>query len=98
MASLIAEMPVLVQRAPEGQDLPAIAAIMSSCSFVGALCYILCRKYIQWRPKTCVFPLILMLTLGLLQILMAFTWDVTTTISGSQHSLLLLLWAMLGYI
>ena len=96
--SLAAEMPVFVQRAPEGQDLPAIIAIMSSCSFIGPLCYIVCRKYIKWRPKRWVFPLMLMLTLGLLQILMAFTWDVTTTISGSQHSLFLLLWAMLGYI
>ena len=96
--SLMAEMPLLVQHTPEGQDIAAITTAMSSCSFIGPLCYILCRRYIKWRPKKWVVPLILMLTQGSLQILMAFTWDVTTTISGSQHSLLLLLWAMLGYI
>ena len=29
---------------------------------------------------------------------MAFTWDVTTTISGSQHSILLLIWTILGVV
>ena len=95
--SILAELPVFVQHAPEGQDLPAILAVMSCCSFVGPLCYILCGKLIKWRPQRWVVPLMLMLTLGTLQILMAFTWDVTTTISGSDHSVLLVLWAMLGY-
>ena len=94
--SIMAEMPVLVQHTPEGQNLPAYTTIMSSCAFIAPLCYILCMKCVKWRPKRCVVPLMLMLTLGLLQILMAFTWDMTSTISGSQHSILLLIWAMLG--
>ena len=95
--SILAEMPIFVQHAPEGQDLPAIIAIVFSCSFVGPLCYILCGKIVKWRPQRWVVPLMLMLTLCTLQILMAFTWDVTTTISGSEHSVFFMLWAMLGY-
>ena len=95
--SLVSELPVILQNAPEGQDLPAIIAVMSCCSFVGPLCYILCLKLVKWRPQRWVVPLMLMLTLCTLQILMAFTWDVTTTIYGSEHSVLLTLWALLGY-
>ena len=96
--SFISELPVIIQSAPERHDLPAYFAVIGIFSIIGPSCYVFCRKITRWRPRAWVMPLMILMTLGVIQILVASTWNVTTTVSGSEKSILLLVWAMLGYI
>lgn len=86
--SLYTQFPLLVQKAPEGWSLPSYLTIAIQTGNLGPLLYTAWRKKYgnQYdRPLT-----IFVMTLGMISIfLMAMFYDVSSTIFGQPHSVIL---------
>lgn len=89
--SIFIELPLLVENAPEGWNLPSYLTIMVQLANIGPLCYTLAQKYLK-RKLDDANIIYVVLTIGTLSsILVAFLFDKTAYIGGSKHSVALLI-------
>ncbi|XP_029664819.1 solute carrier family 52, riboflavin transporter, member 3-A-like [Formica exsecta] len=83
------ELPLLVNIAPEGWNLPAYIVIVAQSANVGPAIYtFLCKKKCELNESLCILCLLCLqiLAMGLL----IFFYNKTTVIDGEKHSLILL--------
>lgn len=89
--SIFIELPLLVENAPEGWNLPSYLTIMVQLANVGPLCYTLAQKYLKKKLNDA-HLIYVVLTVGTVSsILVAFLYDKTAYIGGSKHSVALLM-------
>lgn len=89
--SIFIELPLLVEKAPEGWNLPSYLTIMVQLANIGPLCYTLAQKYLKKKLDDANI-IYVVLTIGTVSsILVAFLFDKTAYIGGSKHSVALLI-------
>ncbi|KAL5283314.1 SLC52A3 family protein [Megaselia abdita] len=87
--SLFIELPLLVEKAPEGWNLPSYLTIMVQLANVGPLFYTLAQKYLK-RKLDDAHIIYVVLAIGTVSsILVAFLYDKTAYIGGEEHSVAL---------
>ncbi|KAH9507716.1 hypothetical protein Btru_053522 [Bulinus truncatus] len=80
------ELPILVQHLPEGWDLPSYMAIIIQVANIAPLTYTVASVLFPHRVLE--VPVIyVIISLGILScLLLAFLWNVTSTVAGQLHS------------
>ncbi|CAG5122169.1 unnamed protein product [Candidula unifasciata] len=92
MNGMWAQLPLLVEKAHEGWTLPSYIIVISQVANIGPLIFILISCLApQTKPKLEKVTSFLIIILGMVACFMlAFLWEYTTDIGGSQHSTALL--------
>ncbi|XP_067651931.1 riboflavin transporter 2-like [Haliotis asinina] len=85
------ELPILVQKLPEGWDLPSYMVIIVQLANIGPLIYTLSK--LKWSHKLNEVPVIYLIIGigGISCLLLAFFWDKTSYVAGAMHSTALLI-------
>ncbi|CAG5120949.1 unnamed protein product [Candidula unifasciata] len=80
------ELPVLVQHLPEGWDLPSYMSVIIQVANIAPLIYTISSTV--WPHRMLEVPVIyVIISLGCVScLLLAFVWDVTSSIAGVEHS------------
>lgn len=87
--SIFIELPLLVEKAPEGWNLPSYLTIMVQLANIGPLCYTLAQRYLKKKLDDA-HLIYTVLTIGTVSsILVAFLYDKTAFIGGGEHSVVL---------
>ncbi|XP_071089305.1 solute carrier family 52, riboflavin transporter, member 3-B-like [Haliotis cracherodii] len=85
------ELPILVQKLPEGWDLPSYMVIIIQLANIGPLFYTLSK--LRWPRRLNEVPIIYLIIGigGTSCLLLAFFWNTTSYIAGANHSTALLI-------
>lgn len=86
ISGLSVELPLMVERLPEGWTLPSYIVVVTQLANIGPLIYTIARSY--WHHKILEVPAV-HITLGIAFtscLLLSFLWDQTTLIGGRKHS------------
>ncbi|XP_005096658.1 solute carrier family 52, riboflavin transporter, member 3 [Aplysia californica] len=80
------ELPILVQNLPEGWDLPSYMAVIIQIANVAPFVYTVATTL--WPHRVLELPVIyLIISVGAVScLLLAFLWDFTSVIAGTEHS------------
>lgn len=90
LGALWVEMPLLVNRLPEGWNLPSYFIVILQCSKGGIICYVILKKCLRDRLKEWPFVYFIIIQGSACMLAMGFVWDRTTLINGKEYSVALL--------
>nr|XP_039273002.1 solute carrier family 52, riboflavin transporter, member 3-B-like [Styela clava] len=81
------ELPILVDKLPEGWSLPSFMVLLTQAANVGPLVVALMQAFAprHYHQNALIY---IMLVLGTLScFLLIFVWDITTVVAGNEHSI-----------
>ncbi len=84
LSAVWVELPLLVNRLPEGWELPSYLMVVSQVAHLGTFGYVILKKFMKDRIQE--WPFIYAVTLlgALFLFMMAFMWDRTAVIGGRE--------------
>ncbi len=85
------EMPLLVNRLPEGWELPAYFVLLSNAAKISLIVYVILKKYLKNRLKEYPFVYAIIVIGASCLFIMGFVWDRTSIVAGKEVSLVLMI-------
>ncbi len=90
MSAIIAELPLFVNRLPEGWDLGFYFSVTVNTSKIGVVVYALLKKFFGDKVKDVYVIYVIIVVCFVSLVLLAFLWDRTVWIAGQERSIVLL--------
>ncbi len=84
LSAVWVELPLLVNRLPEGWELPSYLMVVSQVAHLGTFGYVILKKFMKDRIQEWPFVYAVTLLGALFLFMMAFMWDWTAVIGGRE--------------